>query len=455
MLLQSKTQEFFQLALQFHKKNQLSEAESLYLQVLFLEPKHADSLHNIAEISLRLGRYPKALIKIEEALQIVPNHSNFLNTKIAILLALNQFEEARKLSLALIKLCPNFSFAYTNLAIAEVNLQQTQQALDHFRIAIALDPNNPYAHDGLGLTLLLLGHLQEGWKEEEWRWKKQEVPPNRYPNTTPWKGENLQGKTLLIYLEQGKGDVFQFFRYVSLLCAKGVNVLVEDFPEASKLLWRSLPPNAEIFDSKKPKYFDYSCALMSVAWRYGTTLESIPANIPYLKPHPQTVKAWQSSLRQDSSFKVGIVWAGSPSHANDCNRSITLDEFAPLFEIPGITLYSLQKDLPASQVQTSILGNRLVDLSKKLIDFDETAAVLQHLDLVICVDTAIAHLAGALGSNVWTLLPFRPDWRWLLERSDTPWYPTMRLFRQPSLGNWRDVMQQVKSSLEKLLSSRS
>jgi hypothetical protein len=294
------------------------------------------------------------------------------------------------------------------------------------------------------------GHLQRGWQEQEWRWKKHDFAPSRFPNVPHWKGEDLNGKTLFIYIEQGYGDVIQLCRYVPLLVQRGARVLLESADELAGLLKNVIGTDgraALVPVGQTPPHFDFACPLMSIPLWYGTELDTIPANIPYLRPDPKLVESWRPYFQTDPAFKVGLAWAGRPTHANDLNRSTTLSSFFPLAQIPGLSFYSLQKGPSAAQAPAAEPRMRIVDLSPRLDNFDVTAAIISQLDLVIAVDTVVIHLAGAMGKPVWPILAFCPDWRWMLNRSDTPWYPTMRLFRLPRRGDWPAVIENVKNAL--------
>jgi len=234
---------------------------------------------------------------------------------------------------------------------------------------------------------------------------------------------------------------------VPLLKERGAEVLFETPTELSALL-KTVPGISEFIYAGQPRpVFDYACPLMSVPLWYGTTLETIPAQVPYLQPDEKLVAEWRPFFANETGLKVGIAWAGRPTHSNDLNRSTLLSTFAPLAEVPNVTFYSIQKGPAAVQAAQPPQGMKLIDLSPRLENFDVTAAIIQNLDLVISVDTVVVHLAGAMAKPVWTLLPFCPDWRWMLNRPDSPWYPTMRLFRLPKKGDWGSAMAAVKAQL--------
>jgi tetratricopeptide (TPR) repeat protein len=435
------------LAAKFHGAGDLPRAESIYRQILQADPNNSAALHNMGELAYRGRRYELSLELLRRSISIEPNNPNHLNTLAVALMANGRADESYQVCRRVLELNPNFSNARSNLAICHVDRGEIDQALAQFHKAIELDPENACAHDGLGLTLLMTGDLQNGWREQEWRWRKYDFPAHRYPNAVHWRGEDLRGKTLAIYIEQGYGDVFNFCRYVPLLAERGAKVLMEEVPDLGGLMKRSLPGLAGGFPPNQPPAYDYLCSLMSVPLWYGTTLDTIPAQQAYLKADPALLAQWRGFFETDPSLKVGIAWAGRPTHNNDLNRSTTLETFAPLAKVPGVTFYSLQKGPPAAQAALPPAGMRIIDLSQRLDNFEITAAVISHLDLVIGVDTVVVHLAAALGKKAWTILPFCPDWRWLLNRSDTPWYPTMQLFRLPRRGDWAAAMTQVAAAL--------
>jgi Glycosyltransferase family 9 (heptosyltransferase) len=299
------------------------------------------------------------------------------------------------------------------------------------------------------------GQLQEGWREQEWRWKKYDFIPRRFADRPQWDGSSLAGKTIRLLVEQGYGDMFQFCRYVPLLADQGASVLLETVPDIYALMSRLRGVGKLIRTVEESQPFDFVCPLMSVPLLYGTDLGTIPAQVPYLQPDPVLLEQWREFFAAEGNLKVGIAWAGRPTHANDHNRSTTLAAFAPLLRQQGVTFYSLQKGTPGDPIRRPALVSGVVDLSDRLTDFDQTAAAIAALDLIISVDTALVHLAGAMARPVWTLLPFSPDWRWMLHREDSPWYPTMRLFRLPRRKDWAAVMEKAAEALKTEIDRRT
>jgi tetratricopeptide (TPR) repeat protein len=329
--------------------------------------------------------------------------------------------------------------AQHNLAVVLADQGRFQEAIAAYSRAIELKPDSVEARCHLAELYLLLGDFERGWKEHEWRL------PIAYPNNPRrWDGGELNGKTILPYGEQEFGDVIQFVRYVPMVAEKGGRIIFVCHEKLIRLL-ASMPHIAQIVSLKQPTPpFDVFCPLLSLPLALGTALHAIPANVPYLKSERPRLGKKPGVLR------VGLAWAGNPEHWDDLRRSIPLDQFAPLSAIPGIEFYSLQVGPAPRQANDSSAPLPLIDLTSELQDFADTATLIESLDLVITVDTVVAHLAGAMGKPVWVLLAAMPDWRWMLDRADSPWYPTMRLFRQESTGSWSHVIWRIADSLAEL-----
>jgi hypothetical protein len=293
----------------------------------------------------------------------------------------------------------------------------------------------------------MLGEFEEGWKEFEWRLR---VPQMRLARDFPqprWTGREARGKTILLFAEGGFGDALHFIRYAPLVAARGATVLLECQAELLPLLSRVRGISAVFARGERLPAFDWQTPLQSLPLAFGTTLKTIPAEVPYLSAPPQRIAQWAKRLAGDPSFKVGLAWAGSAEHDA---RSCSLATFAPLAAIPDVTFYGLQKGPQANQPVPP--GLRLIQMGDELGDFADTAALVSNLDLVISVDTSVVHLAGGMGRPVWTLIPCDSDFRWLRNRTDSPWYPTMRLFRQPAGGPWGPAVESIAAALEKHVS---
>ena len=338
--------------------------------------------------------------------------------------------------------------AYDGLGMAYFEELDLDQAMAAFETAIAIRPKWPIAHYHYGQALLLGGRFAEGWEEYEWRLHIPEFQ-NRHFNAPRWNGEALAGRTLLVICEQGYGDVFQFVRYLPAMRDIGGRVVFVCPGDLTELL-EPLLPAADVvaLSGRGPPAvaFDTYVSLLSLPRCRGTDLDSIPNPVPYLAaPRPSATPVCAELA--EPGFKVGLVWAGRPSHPDDRQRSTRLVVFAPLAGIPRLRLFSLQTGAAAAEAASPPAGLPIHALTPWPGRFAHTAAVIEQLDLVITVDTAVAHLCGALGKPVWTLLPFAPDWRWLTGREDSPWYPTMRLFRQDKPGDWSEVVERVAAAL--------
>jgi hypothetical protein len=350
-----------------------------------------------------------------------------------------------------LQLNPNLLEAHSNLGNALVDQGLLDQAIKAYRSALALKPYHPEVRSNLAMCLLLQGDYPAGWREYEWRWSFGDNPDVSKPL---WDGGDLAGRTILLRAEQGLGDTIQFIRYLPLVTSRGGRVIVECQPELIRLL-KQLPFASDWIPigESLPSY-DVWRPLLSLPFVFATTTENIPQQIPPLVAPSDRVEDFRKALSSCSpGMKIGLAWAGRSGHKNDRNRSISLSLLADLARIPNAHFVSLQKGPSAAQASGLESAIKLIDLTDQLRDFADTAALIDHLDLVISVDTSVAHLAGAMGKPVWLLLPFAPDWRWMTGRGDSPWYPTMRLFRQLSIGDWAAVIQQMAEQLSRLARS--
>ncbi|MDD2898666.1 MAG: tetratricopeptide repeat protein [Desulfuromonadaceae bacterium] len=347
---------------------------------------------------------------------------------------------------------PDFVQALYNLANALVQSGRPQEAIGSVREIIRLDPAHADAHWLLGMLLLLQGEYSEGWKEYEWRWQAERFLAGLPDLGRPlWDGSPLGGKTLLIQMEQGRGDILQFVRFAPLAAAKGCRVVVSAVPELVSLLSTADGVSQAVDQYEQLPDFDAYIPAMSLPLVLGITLESLPSQIPYLHPDPRLVEIFRRKMPADGLFRVGLVWQGATENRDNHNRSCALTEFLPLLELEGVVFYSLQIGDGSEQLK-NLSGNiKVIDLTNHIHDFADTAALIDNLDLVISVCTSVAHLSGAIGKPVWTLLHFASDWRWLLERSDSPWYPSMTLIRQTAPGDWAGVIARVTQDLAQML----
>jgi len=322
-------------------------------------------------------------------------------------------------------------------------------AISAFDSALRINPEFVSAHCNRGLVLLSMGDYTRGWEEFEWRWKRPELQTLRTMFSREWwDGSDLSGRTILLFAEQGFGDAIQFIRYAPIVAGTGARVVVDCHPPL-KALFRQVAGVAKVLENDAEiERYDLCCPLMSLPRLLGTTLNTVPDDVPYLVASAECVRKWrEKAVSAVKTLRVGLVWASNPDTGYAWHKSMPLDMFAPLAQIAGVTFYSLQTGLPSGHAAQLSPGLDLVDLTGGLDDFSETAGLISNLDLIISVDTAVAHLAGALGNTVWTLLPRHADWRWRIEGHDSPWYPTMRLFRQRVEGDWSEVVEQLVTAL--------
>jgi Flp pilus assembly protein TadD len=420
---------------------QVDDAITTCLHVIELNPKYAAAYNNLGTALKQAGRFDQAIAAFDKSIQLQPNLAE-PHCNLGVAQADSGLLQEASISLRrAIELNPNYAKAHINLGVVLCNLGQRKQAIIACERAIELEPDLEQAHCNFAQILLTQGDFERGWSEHEHRWKANpRIRP--IPLSQPrWNGEPLNGRTILIHAEQGFGDAIHFIRYVPLIAAHGGKVILECQPELVQL-FRQVTGVEKIIPAGQPlPPFDLHCPLMSLRLVMTTTLQSIPATVPYL-----FAEKWKKPLT-NTALNVGLAWAGRPTHSNDQNRSMKLADFQRLGKIPGITFHTLQKGSAASEALSPPAGMTLIDHSAELHDFTDTAGLICELDLVISVDTSIAHLAGALGKPIWVLLPFVPDWRWMRDRSDSPWYPTMRLFRQSRWGSWDEPLSQIAQSL--------
>ena len=443
----------FQLGNIFFQQGKPDQAAESYRQALELNPAHADALANLGCALRDLGRLEEAVLTLCAALELKPRGGEIYSNLGNALKDMGRLTEAEAACRAAVALMPSSPVAKFNLGCVLQDQRKFAEAGDFYRAAIAIEPDYVRAHWNLGLALLAQGRFREGWAEHEWRARTQRSwsPALRFEQTA-WQGETLAGKILLIHREQGLGDNIQFARYASLAAARGARVIMLTYPPLVRL-FRTLPGVSEVVADGDPlPAFDLQAPILSLPHLFGTELATVPAEIPYLRADPVGVAAWRDRLAPLPGRKVGLVWAGGvrpndPDWARlDGRRSLALALFTEIAELKGISLVSLQKGGPAVQVE----GFPIADFMDEIEDFADTAALIEALDLVITVDTAVAHLAGSLGKPVWILSRYDGCWRWLEDRDDTPWYPTARLYRQKQPHDWPEVLARVREDLKHL-----
>ena len=398
-----------------------------------------------------LDRLDEAETSLREALRLKPDFAS-AHTELGFVLDyLGRFEEAEASVRAALRLQPENALAHYRLGNILYRLGRATEAQGSYRTALRLRPESPEWCWALGLALLLAGQLEEGWNE--WCWQPERMIP---PFSVPfWNGEAIGDRVILLLANQGHGDTLQFCRYVPQIAAGAKRTVLAVQPSLVRLLSR-LPDVSEVItQDARPSSVDLCCLLMSLPHVVGTTLETIPAATPYLTADPADVAHWRERLAGLAGLRVGLCWAGdrgrSPGMiAWNRRRSITLDTLAPLGKVSGVQFVSLQKGPPAAEAARPPHGMKLHDFTSDLHDFADTAALIDCLDLVISVDTSVVHLAGALGKPVWLLNRFDTDWRWLQNRDDSPWYPSLRQFRQPTPGDWQSVISRARDALQRL-----
>jgi tetratricopeptide (TPR) repeat protein len=428
-----------------------AEAEASYRMTVGLDPGLLEAHHQLGKVLSRSGRPAEAEQCFRTALTLKPDYAGVVTARGFALVDLGRLAEAEAAYRSAIQLEPELAEAHYGLGNVLVLAGRLREAEASYRVALGLDPDHVRAHFNLGHVLLATGRLVAGWPHYD-RWVDI-YPGGRRAFTVPlWQGEPIGDRVLLLHAEQGFGDTLQFCRYIPLV-AGGATVVVEVQQPLRRLL-STMPGIARVVaQGGMLPHFDLHCPLTSLPRVFGTMLETVPCDIPYLAADPARVTVWRQRLDAFAGLRVGLVWAGGirpdqPGLAKaDARRSVTLGRLAPIAAVPGITFVSLQKGPPAAEAAHPPNGMVLHDFTAELTDFADTAALVEALDLVISVDTAVAHLAGALGKPVWLLNRFDTCWRWLQDRDDSPWYPTLRLFRQPAPGDWDSVMQAVAAAL--------
>ena len=459
----------------------LPGADALCRQILRLDPGHSGAIQFRVAIANTLGRPGDALAILDEAARAAPINPSWPLSRALILTSLGRHAEALAASDQAIALSPldhtlhraraaqlfeshRFEEALAgydasiaqrpDVAESHIDRAETLRRLNHFDEALAaydratdIEPESARAWYGKAMLLLLMGHYKDGWALHEWRLFTPNFPePERLLPRPLWDGEPLSGRTLLVRAEQGLGDSIQFYRFVLQVRRQGkIAVLVP--PKLARLFATQpdAPPVAT--DTDHLPHYDLHCPMPSLPFLLGTELATLPS-APYLRADPAIAAAWRARLPQvPGRLRVGIVWAGNKTQENDRDRSMKLETMLAMLD-PDLTVISLQKDVPESDRTTLLAAAHVLDLSESLTDFADTAAVISELDLVITVCTSVAHLAGAMGTPVWVLLSTSADWRWLIGREDSPWYPSARLFRQDKAGDWTDAARRVREALK-------
>lgn len=435
------------------EQTRFEDAITSYKRTRQIAPGVPEVHHNLANMLRELKRYEEALACYDEALRLRPDYVKAYVNKGVALAASGSVTESIACLRRAIELQPDFAEAYNTLGHALSAMGHIEAAIAEFDRAIHLKPDYPDPYWNRSLLWLLMGDFERGWPAVEWRWQCKHTPPLPVLPFPRWDGSSLEGKKILLHAEQGLGDTLHFVRYAPLIKAQGCRVIVQCQSILIPLLSRCAGIDELIAWGQPSPPCDYWLPMMSLPGALKTTLTSVPADIPYVHAEPALIERWSQELAAITGLKVGIAWQGSTRHPWDRYRSVPLKLFEKLGRIPGVQLISLQKGAGVEQLQDwprDIPLIRLSDQSDQGGAFTDTAAIIKNLDLVVVIDTAIAHLAAALGIPTWIVLHLTPDWRWLLDRDDTPWYPTVRLFRQQAIDAWEPVFSQIALKLSEL-----
>ena len=444
--------QLYQRALTLHHAGKLGDAEGLYKTLLSYFPTHVEILTTLGVLLLQQGRSEAGFQQLKKSLSINPNQPAALYNMAVELQKLARLDEALACYNQALKINPQDINALINRGNTQKDLKQYKEAIASFERALAMQPNIASAHWNKSLTHILLGEYEQGWKEYEWGWQCGERGKPRQYSQPTWLGdESVTGKTILIHPEQGFGDLIQFCRYVPILEKLGAKVILEA-PASLVELMASLSRTLTVIkEGEALPTFDLVCPVMSLPLALKTTIESIPANTPYLSVSQTKKQYWEAKLGVKTLPRIGIVWSGSMTNKIDNNvcarRNIPLAELKPLFELP-LEFHVLQKDI---RPEDKLILDGLTQLhfhQEELNDFADTASIIQEMDVVISVCTSVAHLAGALRHETWVLLPYSADYRWMLNEHDSAWYPSVELFRSNKIGDWSDVIQQTTQKLK-------
>jgi tetratricopeptide (TPR) repeat protein len=425
-----------------------AEAIACFDAVIAQQPRHIQAYVNRGNAYAEMGDCQRALLAYDAALALAPGDPQALYNRGNALRTLGRETEAIASYDRMLAAAPRMVSGWYNRGLALAALNQHREALESFSRALALEPEHADSHFNAAASLLTLGDFQRGLVEYEWRWKRTGMGARRSFRRPLWLGETpLAGRTILLHAEQGLGDTVQFARYASVLAGGGARVVLEVQPELKALLATVDGVAAVVSRGEPLPAHDLQCPLASLPLACKTEVASIPTDVPYLRSSEPHLARWRPRIEALPPPRVAVAWSGRQSHPNDRRRSMALAELEPLLSAPGYRFISVQRELRDSDAVELAANPHLVHVGNDLADFSDTAAVLAMCDIVVCVDTSIAHVAGALGRPIYLLVPFQPDWRWLLGRDDSPWYPTMRLFRQTAIGDWAGVVGRARAAL--------
>jgi len=444
-------------AVAHQERGELDEAIAGYEESLALDHAQAQVHNNLGNAYKTLGRVDDAIAAYREAIAIDAGLAEAHKNLGTALVEKGESGQAIAHYRAAVELKPSYAEASHSLGVLLEKEGDASGALECYRAAIASKPDYAEAHWNLALQWLLLGEFGPGWKEYEWRTRLPNLErPWPYADREHWDGSPLEGKAILLHGEQGFGDAIQFIRYAPLVAERGGKVIVSCQAKLKTLFQDVQGVSVVLTEDEPHPPFDVCSSLMSLPRLFGTTLQTIPAPMPYIRPDPEKARRWKTRLAAEGArLNVGLFWATDAKSTLSPLKSIALDALAPLGKVSGVRYFSLQQGAAASQAARPPGGMEMVDLGAELADFSDTAALISNLDLIISIDTAIVHLAGAMGLPVWTLAHFPPDWRWLLGRDDSPWYPSMRLFRKGRTDTWAQVVARVAEALRQVAVKRA
>jgi Flp pilus assembly protein TadD len=477
--MQISVEQAMPIAIQHHQAGRLAEAEQFYRQVLVEQPNHPDALHllgilfaqqgkhepaveligraiavnpttvvfhsNLANVLREMGRPQDAIAPYREAMRLNPNSPKDMVNLAAALRESGDPVAAMKECMAAFKIKPDLPELHHEMGIARLENGDIDGATRSLGRAIALSPHWPEPHWNLSIALLLKGDYRQGWIEHEFRLQMKEFAGAVLSDKSKWDGADLKGRTVLLTPELGYGNMIQFVRYVPLIGDRGGKAVILRQPALGRVFEGI--PNLTVLETLTSESFDLYCPVASLPMAFATRLKSIPADIPYVLPDGDLVDALGSKIDASTGkTRIGVAWVAPPSVRNDHSRSISLSQLAPLNAAEGVEFYALQTR-PSPPAENPSDELQMIDPPLDIKDLADTAALISWMDVVISVDSAVAHLAGAMGKTVWLLIPTQPDWRWLPGREDNPWYPTMRIFRQKTRGEWSEVVGRVASAL--------
>ncbi|MDD2875899.1 MAG: tetratricopeptide repeat protein [Acidiphilium sp.] len=435
----------------YERDGKLEDAEALAERVLRAAPEHPHVLHLSGIVAYRRGKIPLAIERMEKSLELSPTVAVYPRNMCEIYRGAGRLDDALRMALRAVELAPDDSRAHFNHALIRYERRELDDALAAADRSIELDPTFPEAHFERAEVLLLGGRLTEGWESYEWRFKLKQAEGMLPKTDKPqWDGGALPEGKLLIVADQGFGDCIQFGRYIPWAAERAPKPVLACSGDLVPIL-RQIPGLGRIVTRwETTGDFDAYIPLSGMPRLAGTTIDNIPATVPYLHPDPAKIAAWKAtldSLTPRGKQRIGLVWAGRPTHKNDRKRTVKLEQFAPLFARSDLAIVTVQKGDQIAQVGTYFGTAPLVNLGPSINDFTDTLAILQSLDHLVTIDTSVAHLAGASGVATSVILPYAPDWRWLLDRDDTPWYPSVRLYRQQHPYDWSGVIERLVAAI--------